>query len=189
MEVTIKMDNLQSIIEDAAKRNTQQVIEEYVSQKTKSILERDYASIIEEEVTSKLREYISTYIESFQIAVGGGFSGTDIQYMTPREYINKIISDTFRDKKFTVQTENYYGNKTKKDVTFEEFIKEFLNPAVEIKSQMASFAKGVKQEVNALLKNEYNKALQSALSGVVMDVIMENESFRNINNSIKRLSE
>ena len=99
MKVTIEMDNLQGIIEAAVKENTGEVIQDWVEQKTKSILERDYSDIINDVVTAKMKEYINTYIESYQISVGGGFDGTPVQYFTPREYINKIISDTFRDKK------------------------------------------------------------------------------------------
>ena len=189
MKVTIEMDNLQSIIEAAAEKNTAEVIEDWVRQTTKSILDRDYKNAIEEVVTAKIKEYINTYIENYQIAVGGGFDDTAIQYYTPREYINKIISDTFRDRKLTTYVERSYGGRDKKEVTFEELIKEHLNPTFEIQRHMESLAKGVKSEVSTLLKKEYDKSLQNALSGVIMDVIMENEAFKNVNNNIKRLSE
>jgi len=189
MKVTIEMDNLQSVIEGAVKKNTGEVIEDWVRQTTTSILDRDYKEVIEEVVTSKMKECIDTYISNYQLAVGGGFEGTPIQYYTPHEYINKIISDTFRDKKFTTYVERPYGGKDKKEVTFGELIKDILNPTLEIQRHMESLAKGVKSEVNILLKKEYDKSLQNALSGVIMDVIMQNQEFKNINDNIKRLGD
>ncbi len=189
MKVTIEMDNLQAMIEAAAKQNTQEVIEDWVRQTTTSILDRDYKDIINEVVTSKMKEYITTYIDCYQISVGGGFDGTPVQYYTPREYINKIISDTFRDKKLTTYVERSYGGRDKKEVTFEELIKDHLNPTFEIQRHMEALGKSVKSEVSSLLKKEYDKSLQNALSGVIMDVIMENEAFKNVNDNIKRLGE
>ena len=54
---------------------------------------------------------------------------------------------------------------------------------------MEALGKSVKNEVSALLKKEYDKSLQNALSGVIMDVIMENEAFKNVNDNIKRLGD
>lgn len=189
MKVTIEMDNLQGIIEEAAKQNTKEVIEDWVKERTQSILDKDYKDIINEVVTAKIKEYITTYIDCYQISVGGGLDGTPIQYYTPREYINKIITDTFRDKKLTTYVERSYGGRDKKEVTFEEFIKEHLNPTYEIQHHMEALGKSVKNEVSALLKKEYDKSLQNALSGVIMDVIMENEAFKNVNDNIKRLGD
>lgn len=190
MKITIEMENLNSIIEQAVERNTSEVIEEFVKHQTKDILEKNYSAMIEEEVTKRMEEYISTYIENYQIAMGGnGLSDATIQYYTPREYINKTIDDIFRDKKFTTVEENCYGDKCKKEISFEQFVKEHLNPTAQIKRHMESLAKGVKSDVNSLLKNEYDKALRDALSGVVMDVIMQNDAFKNINNNIKRLGD
>ena len=189
MKVTIEMDNLQSIIEATARKNTEEVLEEFVKERTKEVLEREYGKLIEEQVTEKMKEYISTYIECYQLAVGGGLSSDDVEYMTPRQYINKIISDTFRDRKLTTYIERSYGGTVEKEVTFEEFIKEHLNPTSEIQRHMTSLAKSVKQDVSTLLKTEYDKSLQNALSGVIMDVIMQNDAFKNINNNIKSLGE
>lgn len=189
MKVTVEMENLNSLIEAAVKKITEEALDDYVAQEVKNSLARNFGKIIEEEVTAKMREYITTYLESYLITVGGGLCGDDIQQYTPREYINKIINDTFRDKKLTTYTESSYGGRNKKEVTFEDFIKEALNPTAEIQRHMKKLAEDVKREVNSLLKSEYDKSLQNALSGVIMDVIMENEAFKSVNSSIKRLSE
>lgn len=189
MKITIDMENLNSIIEDVVKKNTEEVLEDFVSQRVRTSLESNFGKIIEEEVSDKMREYIQTYLESYVITVGGGLSEDGVQQYTPREYINKIINNTFRDRKLTTYVKGSYGDITKKEVTFEEFIKDSLDPTSQIKRHMELFAKDVKGQVNSLLKTEYNNALMKALSGVVMDTIMEDEEFKRINDSIKRLSE
>ena len=42
MRISIEMENLSKIIEDAVAENTKEVIEDYVAQKTKSVLEEKY---------------------------------------------------------------------------------------------------------------------------------------------------
>ena len=189
MKITIDMENLGGIIEEAVKENTKETISDYVDKKTKSMLESQYGKIIEEEVDKKMREYVSNYLETYELKVGGGFGEEEVKTYTPKQYINKLISETFEKKGFTVtERDSYYGGTKTKTVSFEDFIKKEMNVDGEIKSHMTALAKEVKQAVNISLKNDYNKALKEALSDVVYDAIMENEKFRNISNSIKRLS-
>lgn len=188
MKITIDMENLGSIIESAVKENTKETISDYVDKKTKSMLESQYGKIIEEEVDKKMREYVSNYLETYELKVGGGFGEEEVKTYTPKQYINKLISETFEKKGFTVtKKDSYYGNTRTETVSFEDFIKKEMDVDCQIKQHMTNLAKEVKQAVNISLKNDYNKALKEALSDVVYDAIMENEKFKNISDNIKRL--
>ena len=46
MKISIEMENLNSIIEAAIEKNTEETIKEYVSHKTKSILDDTYKEVI-----------------------------------------------------------------------------------------------------------------------------------------------
>lgn len=190
MKITIEMENLNKIVEETVKNNTEETIQDYVAQKTKSILDESYRDIIDEQINSAIKQSIQTYLDCYQIQVGNPFNGEELRTFTPREYINHTISEIFEKKMFTKEVEDSWsGQKKVKTTTFEEYMKLHFDFASEIKKYMDSFAAGLRREVKNKLESEYNRATREALSDVVMDTIMENEKFKNISNSIKRLGE
>jgi hypothetical protein len=189
MKITIEMENLNKIVEDAIAKNTDNTIQEYVAEKTKSILDAQYKETIEELVNNAVKQSINQYIDNYSITVGNPFTGEQTRTFTPREYINHTIAEIFEKKLFTEVTSSYYGGKDTKTITFEEYIKKSFDFNAEIKKHMDSFSTSLKREVKANLENAYNRATRDALSDVVMDTIMENEKFKNISNNIKRLGE
>lgn len=190
MKITIEMENLNKIVEDAIAKNTDTTIQEYVAEKTKSILDAQYKEIIEELVNNAVKQSINQYIDNYFITVGNPFTGSEPRTFTPREYINHTIAEIFEKKLFTEQvTDSWSGRKDTKTITFEEYLKKQFDFSAEIKKHMDSFSASLKREVKANLESAYNRATRDALSDVVMDTIMENEKFKNISNNIKRLGE
>ena len=58
-----------------------------------------------------------------------------------------------------------------------------------IKEHLTQFAKDTKKEISDHMKETYNKELQSTLCDSIVDIIMQNKEFKNINDNIKRLGE
>lgn len=190
MKITIEMENLNSIVEEAIKNNTNRTIQDYVAKKTESILDDRYKELIDEQINNAVKESINQYLDNHKIQVGNPFNGEELRTFTPREYINYTISSIFENKILVEEVkDSWSGRKDTKKISFEEYIKNRFDFTKEIKKHMDTFSYNLRREVRDNLEKEYSRATRDALSDVVMDTIMENERFKNISNNIKRLGE
>lgn len=190
MKVTIEFNDLQRLIEDVAKKQTEETIDEAVREVIKGIVERDYKQTIESKVNELLESFVINYIDGYQMLIGGGGLGEEPVYKTPKEYINDKINHMFTTKTLTTTVkDSYYSSERTKEVTFEEFIRKEFDPTSTIERKMKEVAGDVRRQTDALIKKEYDKALSNALSATIVDVIMENDAFKSINSKIGRLSE
>ena len=187
MKITIDLENLQSIIEEVAEKQTGGAIEDAIRSVAMNYVTANYKDMIEAITDEIMEQSIRDYIEKTELQIGGGLSSEPV-LMTPKQYINTTIENTFKERAFTVKKDNGYRMVEEK-VTFEDFIKKELNPTSQIQSVMNSFARKTKEEINRLIKNTYNSELSKAVGASVVDVIFESEQFKRINNNIKRLSE
>lgn len=188
MKITIEMENLNKIVEEAIKQNTEATIQDYVAQKTAAILEASYKKAIEEQVETAIKQSINTYLDTFEIKIGNPFDGQAEQTFTPTAYINHKIAELFEKEIFTEQVKQPWSNSTtSRTISFVDYINKRFDIDNAIKTHMDKFAKSLRDEVRVHLEQAYNKATRDALSDVVVDTIMENEKFKSINNNIKRL--
>ena len=186
MKINIEMDNLQKIVEETASRTVENSIEEVISKIIFNFIEANFKQVIEDKINELMNEYIIKYINEYEITVGGGFDGS-IKTYTPKEYINKLIKDVFDSKTFKIKVPSSYGTVDKK-VTFDEIVKDELAINETIKNKMIQYSKDLKKDIDKHIKETYDKALQETLSSTIVDIIMQDESFKHINNQIKRFS-
>ena len=187
MKITLDLENLQGVIEEVAKKQTGEAIEDAIRSVATSFINANYKDKIEQITNEILEQSIRDYIDKTEIPIGTGL-GCEPIMMTPRQYINSTIEKTFQDKTFTIKVEGTYRTEERK-IGFDDFIKSELNPTTQIQAAMKDFARDTKSEINRLIKDTYNSELSKAVGASVVDVIFESEQFKRINNNIKRLSE
>jgi hypothetical protein len=187
MKINIEMDNLQKVVEETASRTVENSIEETISKIILNFIEANFKQVIEDKVNNLMNEYIIKYINEAEITVGGGFD-EPIKTYTPKEYINKLIKDIFDSQTFKIKVFSPYSGTVDKKVTFDELVKDEFAINETIKNKMVQYSKDLKKDIDKHIKETYDKALQETLSSTIVDIIMQDESFKHINNQIKRFS-
>lgn len=189
MKVTIDLENLDYLVEKSLEETTKDSVQTAVDTIVKARVEEKYGETIDNLVTTMMEDSIRNYLETTELTVGDSFTG-DVQTVTPKQYINNKISQIFNDKAFknTVK-DGYYGGSRTETVTFEQWLKREFDADKLIKEHLTQFAKDTKKEISDHMKDTYNKELQSTLCDSIVDIIMQNKEFKNINDNIKRLGE
>lgn len=190
MKITIEMENLNKLIEETVRKNTEDTLDEYVAEKTKAVLEEQYGEKIEEAVSLAIAKAIENYIMTYEIKVGNPFDGQEEKIYTPMQYINATIQKIFEDEILIQEKQDSWsGRKEIKKISFKDYIKSQFDIDGAIQKHMNDFSSKLRKEVNSHMESAYNKATRDAISDVVLDTIMENEKFKNINDNIKKLGE
>lgn len=182
MKVTLDMENLGKLVGDAVEASLDNIIREEVRGMIVKQTQSAAKEIVETIVNEKLEEYVKDYIKTATISVGGGWNSAPKVYSV-EEYIKKEISDIMESQK--LKTNDRY-NPT---VTFEDFIKSQFDANVLVKKQLEQFMKKVKDDINNNVNNMFNQTTQAALSSAVMNMLMKSDTFLDMQDSIKRITD
>ena len=108
MKVTVDMENLGGLVQEAIEQNLNNIIELEVRKTIEASVSVNVKETIENVVNEKLKSYVDGYIKSATISVGGGWNSEPEVY-TVEAYIKKQISEIMDTQRFKV--EDRYGSK------------------------------------------------------------------------------
>ena len=184
MKLTLDMENLGNLVEEAIKENLNNVIEQEVHNVIAQKVNNSAKEIIDNVVNEKLTSYVNEYIKTATVSVGGGWN-SDPKTYTVEEYIKQQISEILQNGK--LKTRDRYGD-YKNDVTFEEFIKREFDASAYVQKALESFMKKVKDDINQNVNAMFNQTTREALSSAVMNLLCNNATFLDMQDNIKRIA-
>lgn len=187
MKVTIDMENLQDIIEESAKFNiknaVEQAIMDVVHKKVDSVLCDEIKKIVNESIAG----YINDYLKTTKIHIGGGWDSDKVEEYTAEEYIKKQIKDVFENQTFIAKKRNRWGNMEEEKISFQEYIQNYFNIEKEVQPYIEKMAKGIKNDVNEKVKSLFDDAMRKTLAENVFAIVSASDTYRSISNSLKML--
>lgn len=190
MKVTIEMENLQSIIEESAKINTERAIEDAIREVAHTKVDAVLKGKIEEIVNSSIVGYVNDYLKNAKVHVGNSFNGEGVKEYSVEEYIRKIVSDTFSSQRLTVKrTDRYSGRYYDSEVSFQEYIDEAFSPESIVKPYIDKMARQVKEDVNRKVKSVFDEAMRNTLAENVFAIVSASDTYRTISNNLNLLGE
>lgn len=182
MELTLKMDNLEQLIKTSLEENLNNVIKEEI-RVVISRLVQDSKTSIAEYINAKVLEIADEYISNATISVGGGWKEEPKTY-TIEEYIKAEIADRIESGKFLVKSA--YSSDTYK--SFADFVTERFDVDTKIQKELTAFMDKVKKDINRNIEEMFNQTTQAALSSSIINLLMQNDTFINMQDSIKRIA-
>ena len=191
MKIQIDLEGLEAIIKDSAKKNTEESIDDAIKEVAHTYIENNFKQKIEEAVNNAIENHINQYLATAEITVGNPFDGESVVKYTPDQYINMKIGEVFKDNCFTIKEKDpyYRGGYKEKKVSFEDYIKKEFNYTSLIESEMKKFISNFKKELSNYFKETYTREMEKTLCSSVVDVIMQDDNFKKINDKISRLCE
>ncbi len=89
MKITIDMENLQSIIEESAKINTKNAVEQAIMDVAHAKVDSVLCGKIEGIVNDSIVGYVNNYLKTTKIHIGGGWNSDNVEEYTAEEYLKK----------------------------------------------------------------------------------------------------
>jgi hypothetical protein len=189
MKVNIEMNNLELLIQEAMSKNIETVIKDEVNKTINKTIEKETKGVVDEIVQMKMNEFVKEYIEKAVITVGGGFySKEEAQTYTVEQYIRKELADVLSSKSLKVKKNDRY-NDSYESISFEEFIKRSFNPEEIVRKELTKFIDDTKKEINQKINDTFTSVTKNMLSETVFNVLMKNDTFVQLNNSIKCITD
>lgn len=189
MKVTIEMENLQNIIEESAKINTEKAIDAAIHDVAHEKVNQVLCNKIEEIVNSRIEQYVDDYLKNTKIHIGGGWDSKDVEEYTAEEYLKKQIKDVFESQSFVTKRQNRWGNWEEEKKTFQEYIASQFDAKSIVKPYIDKMAKQMKDEVNRKVKDTFDDAMRSTLADNVFTIVASSETYRKIAQNMKLLGE
>ena len=181
MKVTLEMDNLQSLVEGVINSN----IENIVKQETDGIIRskvNESSETIENIVNEKITEFVNDYFKTATITVGGGWNDP-IKTYGIEEYIKLQIAE--RIEKQQIEVKDSYNTKF---VSFNDYCKQVFDVDKAVKKALDDFMKALSNSINQNINDMFNDATRRALSESVLNLLSKNETFQNMQDSIKQIA-
>lgn len=82
MKIIIDMENLQSIIEESAKINTKNAVNQAIMDVAREKVDTVLCSRIEEIVNELIVGYVNNYLKTTKIHIGGGWDNDNVEEYT-----------------------------------------------------------------------------------------------------------
>ena len=98
MKITIDMENLQSTIEEAAKINTKNAVNQAIMDIAHAKVDSVLRGRIEEIVNESIVGYVNDYLKTTKIHIGGGWDSDNVEEYTAEEYLKKQVKDVFESQ-------------------------------------------------------------------------------------------
>lgn len=182
MEITLKMDNLANLVEKTINENLENIIKTQVDAMISDSIQKS-KDTISERVNEKVSAIVDEYISNATISVGGGWKEEPKTY-TIEEYIKAEIADRIESGKFLVK--DRYSSDTYK--TFTEFITDKFNVDAKIQKELTNFMTQVQKDIDKNVADMFNTTTQAALSSSILNLLMQNDTFLNMQDSVKRIT-
>lgn len=189
MKVIIEMENLQSIIEESAKINTERAIEDAIRDVAREKVDNVLKDQIEEIVNNSIAGYVNDYLKSAKIKIGGGWKSDNVEEYTAEEYLKKQIGEVLDSQKFRCKYKDRWGQWTEGERTFKEYLEEYFNAEEVVKPYIEKMAKEMRDEVNRKIKSTFDNAMRTTLADNVFAIVSSNDTYRTITQNLKLLGE
>lgn len=189
MKITIDMENLQSVIEEAAKINTKNAVDQAIMDIAHAKVDSVLRGRIEEIVNESIVGYVNDYLKTTKIHIGGGWDSDNVEEYTAEEYLKKQVKDVFERQSFTVKQKNRWGNMEEDKVSFQEYLQKHLDIEAEVKPYMDKMAKRIRDDVNQKVKALFDDAMRSTLAENVFAIVSASDTYRSVSNSLKMLGD
>lgn len=189
MKIIIDMENLQSIIEESAKINTKNAVNQAIMDVAREKVDTVLCSRIEEIVNELIVGYVNNYLKTTKIHIGGGWDNDNVEEYTAEEYLKKQVKDVFESQSFTVKQKDRWGNMKAEKVSFQEYLQSHLDIEAEVKPYMDKMAKCIKDDVNKKVKDLFDDAMRSTLAENVFAIVSASDTYRSVSNSLKMLGD
>lgn len=181
MKVTLEMDNLQSIVEGVINEN----IKNIVAQETDAIIRSkvdESSELIENIVNEKITDFVNDYFKTATITVGGGWNDPVKTYGI-EEYIKLRIAEKIENQQIKIGSG--YDEKT---VSFNDYCKKIFDVDKAVKKALDDFMNALSKSINQNINDMFNDAARRALSESVLNLLSKNETFQNMQDSIKQIA-
>ena len=182
MKITLELDNLTGLVEQTLNNNLKNVVRQEVDALIKESIQQSKDEI-KALISEKMLKYVDDYITTATISVGGGWTEEPKTY-TIEEYIKSEIADRIENGKFLLK--NNYSTDTYK--SFSDYIEEKFDVDTKIKNKLENFIKGVQKDIDSNISEMFNQTTQKALSSSIINLLMQNDTFLNMQESVKRIS-
>lgn len=182
MKITLELDNLEGIVTDVLSENLKSVVQQEVNKIIQDKIQESKENI-EVIVSDKISEFTDEYIKTAQISVGGGWN-KDPEVYTIEQYIQKEINDRIESGKILIKND-YHSDKYQ---SISDYIQHRLNVDELITKKINNFTEAFKRDINSKISDTFNQATQSALSDSILNVLMHNDTYIDMQNSIKRIA-
>ena len=189
MKVTIEMENLQSIIEESAKINTERAVQDAIRAVAREKVDEVLRGKIEEIVNNSIAGYIDDYLKNTKIQIGGGFKSKEVEEYTAEEYLRKQVAEIFEAQALITKTKDRWGDWTETKLDFKEYVDSKLDVESVVKPYIEKMAKQIKDEVNRKVKYTFDEAMKTTLADNVFTIVASSETYRKITQNMKLLGE
>lgn len=182
MKITLELDNLEGIVTNILSENLKSVIQQEVDQIIKSKVQESKENI-DVIISDKIAEFTNEYIKTTQISIGGGWNKEPEVY-TIEQYIQKEINDRIESGKILIK-DSYHSDKYQ---SISDYIEHRFDMDKLITDKINKFTEALKKDINSKISDIFNQSTQAALSGSILNVLMHNDTYINMQNSIKRIA-
>lgn len=189
MKVTIEMENLNDIIEEAAKINTERAVQDAIRDVAHTKVDEVLQGKLEEIVNNSIYGYVDDYLKTTKIKIGGGWEIKEVEEYTAEEYIRKKVSEIFETQVFVTKTKDRWGDWRETKVTFQQYLDDKLDAEAVVKPYIDKIAKQIKDDVNLKVKSVFDEAMRNALAENVFQIVSSSDTYRTISQNMKLLGE
>lgn len=189
MKVTIEMENLNKIIEEVVKTNTEEAIQEAIRDIARNKVDEVLGDTLSKIVNDHILNYVDDYLKTTKIHIGGGWSNKDVEEYTAEEYLRKQIKEIFESKTLQTCYKDKWGDSKIQKITFQEYVEQQLNAEQIVKPHIDKMAKEVKDEVNYKIKTLFDGAMRNTLAENVFTIVSASETYKSVSNSLKMLGD
>ena len=192
MKVTLELDNLENIVETTLEKNLGNVVKEQIADIVKKTADNLIKDTINTQVSKNFQRFVDEYIVTKKIKVGGSYWDNEPeQEYTVEQYIKQQIKERLDSKQLKVKKKGRSGSYSDdyENVTFEQYISRQFDPSEEIKKELDTFMDDIRKQVNTTMKETFDNSTKSMLSNAVLSILSANDTYRQIENNIKRIAD
>lgn len=142
----------------------------------------DIQGDIKNSVSKITEELVREIYENEIIKIGGGW-GTDPKEYTIKQFIMEQIKNSFQDGEVKIKRKDRYGDWKTEKVSFTDWVTSECVTG-EVQKHVDGQMKAVRDEINRKVKEIFDESTRSMLSENVMGILLANDTYRKIENSI-----
>lgn len=190
MKIIMEMENLSSLIEEAANNGIEEIVKQQVHDTIKNSVESNVKQQIDLCVGAKVKEWFDDYLANTQIKTGGGWSNEPEKVYTVESYLKEKINESIEKRECIIKAKSsgYSDETVDKSVSFSEYLESKFNYKTYINEKMDKIAKEIKRDVDKTISTSFDSATKQALAENVFNVLMASENYKKVTDSIKRIS-
>jgi len=175
------MNFAQGIIRAVISELKDQLKSEIMREIRGSVIE-DIQSDIKDNVSKITEELVREIYEKEVIKIGGGWGAEPKEY-TIKQFMMEQIKDSFQDGEVKIKRKDRYGDWRTDKVSFTDWVTSECVTG-EVQKHVDTQMKAVRDEINRKVKAIFDESTRSMLSENVMGILLANDTYRKIENSI-----